>query len=191
MVNRLTLLLVGLLVVCPSVGWAQAQLTGSDLTRMSTPNYLEKQLFRCDISGSITGDGVIGGEASGVCSSGDWTTPTDCRGKNTLRAMFHEYGTGSGEAKIWNCLSVQPATGYLPGTNDGASVPGTEAPGVPGGPTDPDPLCTDLTAAAGVTLDGTTTTLMQLSDQTLGFIVGELQDCTNNCDSTLVVSCGR
>jgi hypothetical protein len=126
----------------------------------------------------------LGGE---FCESGDWSLPMYCGDMSNIRVTFIEYGDGSGEAKLWNCLKVGSAS------TGGGSLPGTEAPSAAPGAGDPDPLCMDLTLAAGVTLNGTNTgtQFLNLDGQQVQYLVGEIQTCTANCDSTLIVSCGR
>lgn len=187
---RTRLLLVGLvLLLAPSAAWAQAQLTTSYAQFQNNENHLEAQLIRCDVSGGIAGDGVIGGE---TCVSGDWSKPLDCRDKLNVGIRFFEYGGGSGIAKIWDCQHIPDGPPAAPSTA-GGSVPGTEAPAGTPSPADPDPLCVSLDDAAGVSIVGTAATVQMLnfSDQKFHFIVGEIDDCTGNCDSTLIVSCGR
>ena len=180
------LLLALALAVFPSVAWAQAaQLENSYQEDMNTSLRHSAQLIRCDVSlGIATQDTPRGGE---TCESGDWSLPLDCREMTTLRVEYYEYGTGDGVAKIWNCQNpVGVGTGTI------AAV-GTEAPGGAPSASDPDPLCVDITASAGVTLDGlsTGTIFLNVSDQNLEYIIGEIETCTGNCDSTLLASCGH
>jgi hypothetical protein len=185
------LYLIGLVVLlAPGAAWAQSQLTTSFAQRQINEKHYEAQLIRCDVSSSIAGDSAIGGE---TCVSGDWSRAIDCRGATNISMMFFEYGTGSAQAYVWNCLSVPGGPPAAPSTA-GGTVPGTEAPGGTPGPTDPDPLCVELAAAANVLdFDGLAggTQMINEGETKLHFIVGEIEDCTNNCDSTLVVSCGR
>lgn len=178
---------LGLLLLLPVAGWGVAAQLSTTFQQLTfTPTFREALLIRCDNSGSLTGADTPAGE---TCESGDWSLPLDCRDMTHLKARFYEYGAGSGEAKIWSCIRLGGA-----GTNDGGTVPGTEAPGGSPSAADPDPLCVDLTAGAGITdFDGLTTGTIELnlSDQSLDSIVGEIEDCTGDCDSTLVVSCSR
>lgn len=175
-----------LALVVPSLGWAQSQKTISKIQRHSGETHQEVQLIRCDSSSSITGNSPLGGES---CTAGDWSIAMDCRDATNISIRYHEYSAaGSSVAKIWDCLSI-PGPVSTPSTL-GGTVPGTEAPGATPSAADPDPLCVDITAAASVTMNGTTTQLFNLSNQKLHFIVGEIDACTN-CDSTLVGSCGR
>lgn len=195
--KRFTLVVALLLVVCPGVAWGVAeQLTATRLTLQNTKDGAgriiskEAMLIRCDEVPSITTSGPLGGES---CESGDWSVPIDCRGFSNVNISYYEYGTGSGEAKLWNCKSIQTKTEQ--GTaSDGSTNPGVVDPtGGPTSPADPDPLCVDLTASAGVTLLGTAAAniFLNLSGQSLGFLIGEIEDCTGNCDSTLIVSCSQ
>jgi len=183
-------ILMGLvLLLAPNAAWAQAQLTTSYEQRANNEYHFEAQLIRCDNSASIAGSGPVGGE---TCTSGDWSKPVDCRGKTNISINYFEYGGGSGIAKVWDCMYVPGGPAASPSTA-GGSVPGTEAPaGTPDG-TDPDPLCVSLDDAAGISLVGTAATVqkLNLSNQELHYIVGEIDDCTGNCDASLFVSCGR
>ena len=185
-------LLVGLLV--PGVALAQAQLTSSYDGRVDSETHREAQLIRCDNSTSIAdtnpaSDTPIGGE---TCVSGDWSKPLDCRGQKNLSVFYFEYGAGSADAKIWDCLSIPGTTVTAPSTL-GGTIPGTEAPGGTPSAADPDPLCVSLDDAASITIDGNNPgiQLFRLDNQDFHFIVGEINTCTGNCDSTLVASCGR
>jgi len=184
----LTLLTVGALLV-PGVALAQASnISTSKRTIQNSENHLEVQLVRCDASASITGDSPVGGE---TCEAGDWSEALDCRNFTNLGATYFEYSAaGSSVVKIWDCLSLPGTT--TTASSSGGTAPSVEAPGATPSAADPDPLCVDLTLGAGVTLNGTAagTQLMNLSNQKLHFIVGEIDACTS-CDSTLVVSCGR
>jgi len=179
-----------LLALLLPAGTFAAQLTDSFYKIVNTSNYRQFQLIRCDISGDTPGlNAAVGGE---TCASGDHSRPVSCKGFANMSAYFFEYGTGSGEAKIWNCITPVGAAGSPTdrrGTISTVSGVGVEAPaGTPTG-ADPDPFCTDLTLGASVTLDGVTTTIFSLSNTTLDTIVGEIQTCTANCDSTLVITC--
>ena len=160
-----------------------AQVT-STYKQTTSGRFVEAQLFRCDESASITGeDTPIGGDAD--CASAAWTNPVNCNGYSTIGVWFFEYGGGSGEAKIWNCIAP---IGF---ESVGAQAPVTAiSASLQTGGLD-DQFCVDLLAGAGVTMIGTTAGVQYWSDGPidLGFIVGEVQDCTGDCDSTLVVRC--
>lgn len=181
---RLAFLLALLL---PSVSLG-AQLVDSFYKIVNTSNYRQFQLIRCDISGDTPGlNAAVGGE---TCASGDHSRPVSCKGFANLTAYFFEYGTGSGVAKIWNCITPVGTAGSptdRKGIISTLGGVGVEAPG--GTPTgaDPDPLCNDLTSA--VTLNGTSLRQFSISNTTLDTIVGEIETCTANCDSTLVITC--
>ena len=186
---RLWLTLTVLALAVPTVSWAAASnITTSKVQRHGGEHHQEVQLIRCDASASITGDSPLGGE---TCEAGDWSAPMDCRDATNIGVRYFEYSAaGSSVVKIWDCLKVP---GAAPNTSSGGgTIPGTEAPGGTPSAADPDPLCVDITAAASVTLNGTAagTQMMNLSNQKLHYIIGEIDACTN-CDSTLVVSCGR
>jgi hypothetical protein len=178
--TKRTLILIGLLILVPVLAWAAAsQLSTSLALQQQTSETRRYQLIRCDNSASITGDSAAGGE---TCEAGDWSVAIDCTGMTHLSARYFEYGAGSGEAKIWDCTESEGVSDALTTNPAEASRPSAA---------DPAPLCADLTAGASVTLDGTTTTLMNLSNIELHYIIGGIHACTGNCDSTLVVSCGR
>lgn len=188
------LLLFVVLLLAPCAAWAQAaQETESFASFVNTEAHLEAQLIRCDNTPGIapTTETPLSGQA---CEAGDWTTPLDCRGTTNIGVRYFEYSAaGTSTAKVWDCLRIPGPAGLIATQSTlGGSIPGVEAPGGAPSAADPDPLCVSLDTAAGVTLSGTTATtqLMNLSNQTLHFIVGEIDACTN-CDSTLVVSCGR
>jgi len=106
-----------------------------------------------------------------------------------LTIQFWEYGGGSAELFIWDCARIPGTTGV----DGGGTEPGEIAPaGSATGDDQPDPLCYELTTPGGVTdLDGITDTFLHLSGQQFHYIVAEIQDCTGDCDSTAIVSCGR
>ena len=178
------------LLLAPAAAWSQAQETESFQSLASTIEHSEFQMIRCDNTPGIppTTESPLSGQA---CVAGDWTRAVDCRGHTNIGVRYFEYSAaGTSTAKVWDCLSIP---GPAPSTSSGGgSIPGVEAPGGTPSAADPDPLCVSLDDTAGVTLSGTTATtqLMNLSEQALHFIVGEIDACTN-CDSTLVVSCGR
>lgn len=177
-------------LLAPASAWAAAgQLTTSFEQRANSDAHFEVQLIRCDNSAAIAGSGPVGGE---TCESGDWSRVVDARGYTNVSIGFFEYGGGSGAAKLWNCMSVPGGPPAAPSTV-GGSVPGTEAPGEAPSAADPDPLCVSLDDAAGVSIVGTAATVQSLniSDQVLHFLVGEIDDCTGECDSTLFLSLGR
>ncbi len=136
-----------------------------------TWRFRDAQLIRCDDSLALT-------DSAGACSAGDWSDVLDCRGMTTMTAMFHVY-SGTAEARIWNCANSEGFS--LPGVEDPASAP-TSA--------DPDPLCSDLTAGAGVTMEGSAVTLFGRDELALSYLIGEIQACTN-CDATLSIACAR
>jgi len=182
---------IGLVVLlAPGTAWSQSQLTTTFEQRVNTENYVEFQLIRCDESASIAGTGPVGGDDD--CVSGSWTRAVSARDYKNLKVQFYEYGGGSAIAKVWNCVHVPGGPAASPSTT-GGSVPGTEAPGGTPSAADPDPLCVSLDDSAGVSLVGTAATVQELniSNQVLHYIVGEIDDCTGNCDSTLNLSLGR
>jgi hypothetical protein len=191
------LLVLGVLLVPVGV-WAVHR-TGTSYFHQLIYSETNKavQMIRCDVSGSIPDYGTIAGRdygwaGGGTCTSGDWTDPIDCTDMNNVSVMFFEYGAGSAVAKVWNCLQI-PGPASITTSTAGFSIPGVEAPyNIPSG-ADPDPLCVSLDDSVGATLDGNNpgTQMMNISDQQLFFLVGEIDDCTGNCDSTLVISCGR
>lgn len=182
--RRLLLLALGLVLGItwtPAWLWAAAAQISDSRGNVDTgPSYVYRQLVRCDNSASIAGTSDSGGE---TCESGDWSLPLDCRGAKDVTLYFYEYGAGSGEAKLWDCIQ---STGF--DTFAAAEDP-TAAPSA----ADPDPLCVDVTAGAGVTVIGTTAGVQRVTFENLNpaYLVGEIQDCTGNCDSTLAVSCRR
>jgi hypothetical protein len=119
----------------------------------------------------------------------------DCRGLKNLAVYYNMYnGSGSGEAKVWNCRSLLGTPNYkrtevtfstleLPGDTEAPATAATD-------PNDPDPFCVDLTAGAGVTLSGVVagTQAMWLSNTILHWIIVEQHACTD-CDGTAMVSC--
>jgi hypothetical protein len=147
MFARLFVFLLALLL--PTGVWAQSQMTDSFEQRVSAEVHKEVQMFRCDNSGSIPGTGPIGGES---CTSGNWTKPLDCRDQTNLHVRFHEYGAGSADAKIWDCLMI-PVPPATTASTAGGSIPGTEAPAATPSAADPDPLCVSLDDSAGVTIE--------------------------------------
>lgn len=187
--RKATLVLTVLALLTPLVVWGAAALTdGSMFVNESSgnmrPGFIEAQLFRCDNSGSLTATPV---PADGVtCESGDWSKAVDARGYSQVTINMYEYGTGSADVKLWNCINPLGSTNYNPRGGDisGVDVPGIEDPsGLPTA-SDPDPMCFDLTNAT--TVDGSTTSVT-FTDQGLSYLVGEINTCTGNCDLTYTI----
>ena len=166
-----------------------ALLNESQKGLISTETFKEFQLFRCDNSASIAGIGDSGGV---ICESGDWSSAVDCRGFTQVTLHYFEYGAGSGRVRLWNCVDPvgSPTTKNSP-LIAGVTIPGVEDPSSAPSAADPDPLCVDLVAGAGATVIGTVAGTQQLtiSDVGLNYLVGEIDDCTGNCDGTFHVSC--
>lgn len=156
----------------------------AQLVRLDESDTLTNTTIKAD--GQIIGDDqVVSGETPADTASGDHTKSLDCRGFVAFAADAFEYGTGSCEFKVWNCL-----------TSSGFEIPSgltttTVAPADAPTSADPDPFCTDLTAAAGVTLDGVLTTHFSQTGVVTNFLVGELQTITGSCDATFMLSCAR
>ncbi len=185
---RLWLTLTVLALVVPTVSRAAASnINTSKVQRHAGEHHQEVQLIRCDV-GNLAGDNPLGGE---LCEAGDWSDPVDCRDATNIGIRYFEYSAaGSSEVIIWDCLMVPGST---PNTSTGGgTIPGVEAPGGTPSAADPDPLCVDVTAAASVTLNGTAAgvQMLNLSNQKFHYLIGEIEACTD-CESTLVVSCGR
>lgn len=187
---------VGLCAV-PGLAFAQAQKTDSYFQYEGMPSGTQlHQMFNVDIDNdhttcSDTSKTTCEGETA--MTSGDWSEAVQALGWTKMKAIYHEFGSGSGELKVWNCFPVVGVDNSMTrkdGTLSGASMPGTEAPGVPtedGG--EADPMCVDLTAGAGVTMIGTTAGVIEFTpaEQPLGFIVFEMQTCTADCDAVALL----
>lgn len=177
-------LLVGGLLTASSA-LAQGQLTDSYVRISKTTEYVSYQPIRCDNSAAIAGaDSPTSGE---TCVSGDYSKPYDARGYKNLLVQYWEYGGGSGQVFVWSCNQAVGAPGTFGGVG---SEPPANAPSA----ADPEPLCVELAAGAGVAdFDGLTTgtVMLNLSNQVLNWIVIEIQDCTGDCDGTVMVGLGR
>ena len=182
-------LLVGLLVPGLALGVA-TQETESFESLTNNPYHMSWQMIRCDNSTSISnanGD-ALGGQ---LCEAGDWTTAVDCRGMSNISIRYFEYSAqGTSVAKIWDCTLRPGPVGV--GSTLGGSEPGVEDPSSAPSAADPDPMCVSLDDGVPVVIDGANpgVQVVNLSEQELHFIVGEIHACTD-CDSTLIVSCGR
>ena len=196
--KNLALLLLGLLVLSPGLSLADLEETtrdGVDVVSQPHDIYRSTQLVRCDESDSITAEHTasairpdpVGG--TNTCAADDFTPALDCRGMTIMTAHFFEYdASGTAEAKIWHCID---SPGFEDHPVTGANE---EAPVTAPSSADPKPLCVDVTAGAGVTMLGTTAGVQELSISGVAWnwLVGEIQACaTNDCDSTLRISCSR
>ena len=181
--KRWTILIVGVLLLAPSLALAAAeQLTNTYLQISNTSEVQNLQLIRCVAGGGD--DTPAGGED---CEAGDWSKPVDARNFNYVTLQYQEYSAaGSSTAKLWSCE-------YMPGgtTSEGGSVPGLEDPASAPTAADPDPICVSLDDAAGATVDGLTTGNQGFTlEGKFGFIIGEIHACSS-CDSTMRLSVGR
>lgn len=170
--------------------WAvAAKITASFTQIINSGRVKQWQAFRCDNSASIAGpDSPTSGE---TCESGDWSPSMDCRGAARVSVYYHEYGAGSGQVKLWDCLAPVGTRGMqrpeVPVISTLAE-PGTEDPSGSASASDPDPLCIELTS--GSTLDGgATAKKLNFASGAYNFLVGEYDTCTGNCDGTVVVQC--
>jgi hypothetical protein len=158
--------------------------------------FQEYQMIRLDIGDDI---GVADGQAYGgtAASDNDYTRYVDARGFTQIALYVFEYGDGSTTGiKLWDCLTpVGLANSAFRGTAavgrdgplSGIGTLGTEAPTASPGKTDPDPLCVDITAGAGVTIIGTTAGVQKFvpARQPFSFLVVEIDDCTGECDMSI------
>ena len=186
---RLIAFLATLMFALPAWGVAE-QLTATYLSLNNSKLSKTAMVIRCDNSLSLSNTGAIGGE---VCQTGDWSRAYDCSDMQHLTVQYWEYGAGNSDILIWNCARIPGSTA----DTGGGTKPGEEDPsGVADAAdaADPDPLCYELTVPAGITagnFDGVTNTFLHLSGQHFHHIVAEIQDCTGDCDSTLILSCGQ
>ncbi len=195
MKSRFIAFLATMMFALPAWGTAE-QLTATYLSLNNSRQSKTAMMIRCDNSGGLSDTGPIGGEP---CESGDWSRPYDCSDFQHLTIKFFAYGSGTAQLLVWDCSKIPGSTA----DDGGGTFPGEEDPS--GGvdatdPADPDPLCYELTLPAGVDSGnffdglvdgGAGTQFLHLSGQQFHFIVAEIEDCTGNCDSTVILSCGR
>jgi len=180
----------GLVAVVGATAWgAASNITASFFQTINSGRVKQWQAMRCDNSASIAGaDSPTSGE---TCESGDWSPSMDCRGAARVSVYYHEYGTGSGQVKLWDCLAPVGIRGqHRPevAVISTVAAPGIEDPAGTASPSDPDPLCVEITA--GSTLDGAATAKkLNFVSGGYNYIVAEYDTCTNNCDGTVVVQC--
>ena len=183
--SKIGTLLLGSMFVLAGVALA-AQITTSWQGLRGKAQYQEIQMLRCDVSGGLTDtDPQIGGEA---CATNDWSQAVDARWATAMTLYVFEYGTGSIDVTLWDCIDPTQ-----PGAITGVGLPGVETPGATPGPSDPDPLCVDLTAGAGVTIIGTSagTQKFSLWDERFNHLVARIDDCTANCDAMIYLTLGK
>ena len=183
-----------LLVGVPVVAWLDQEIDTRSPTTVVVgggrgDHFRSSQLVRCDEETLIADathsrDDPIGGTIG--CAAGDFTGSLDCRGMTVMTASFYDYGDGAAEAIIWSCIQS-------PGFDDNPGDTSSLAPVT--GPTgaSPEPLCTNVNAGAGITLDGVAGGIQEFSVDGVAwnFLVGEIQSCTTNCNVTLRISCSR
>lgn len=173
------------LLFAPAAWGAAAQLTDSYLDLGGTQHSKSIMAIRCDNSAAIAGTTGIGGE---TCESGDWSRALDCQDAQHLTVQFFEYGTGSAQLFVWNCQKIAGST------SAGGTSPGEEAPASAPSAADPDPLCYELTTPAGIAdFDGLAAgdTFLHLSGNQFHHVIAEIENCTSDCDSTVILSCGE
>lgn len=137
------------------------------------------QLIFCDQDGTPSNT-QAGGES---CTSGDWSKPLDARGYETCWFNFTEFGTGSGAAKVWNCKpEILDQTDWST-TAPGSAVSATH-----------ESACTEvaLSQVSSGTFDGTNNTdvTFTATDIVPAIIIGEIDNCTDDCTSRLSAVCG-
>lgn len=180
----LLLALVFLLGVAALTNTSKGPLTKSS----PADTAIQQQILRCDDGDAISGDGAAEGE---TCEAGDWSDGLDCRGFTHLTVRHFEYNeaAGSSNVKVWDCVTSQGFGRPGAGGNSEATNPS----GTPLEAT-PIPLCVDITAGAGVSIDGTTgaggVRLFAPTPYSLNYIFIEMEGCSS-CNSTTVVSCSR
>jgi len=179
---RITLITLLSLLIAPSAFAAASALSKSFNKTANSSTYRAVQLIRCNEGTAAADANSLTGEQ---CEAGDWSRKSlDCTGMATVTVKYIEYGTSS-TAKVWSCLRRDgdlTAGGTEPGEEDPSGTP-TAA--------DPDPLCIELSAVAGVTLSGTTGTSQGFTlPGGYDYLVGEI-DAASSSDSTLFVSCSR
>lgn len=191
MLRALALILAGLL--WPSTVLA-AQLTDSYVQLYDTVSGAHRnasyQMFFCDETPGIDGIGVGGGSLD--CATNEWSQAIDARWATSLTISMYEWGSGSAEIKLWDCINTA-ANGA---TDASLVIPGVDDPSLVRSEGDLEPnsaLCTDLTAAAGVTMVGTPAGIQKLtlSERSFNHLVIEIEVCTGNCDFLNILQLSR
>lgn len=162
-----------------------AQLINSYKSFRMVANHGEHQLFRCDFGDSLAGGGAVGGE---LCATNDWSQAVDARWADRMTLYAFDYSAaGSLDVSLWDCIdpTVVGAVGSVakPGVEDPAGTPSVS---------DPDPLCVDITAGAGVTIAGTAAGIQKfsLSERKFNYLVARLDDCTD-CNAIVHLTLAR
>ena len=133
--------------------------------------------IRCDNSESIAGTGPAGGE---ICATGTWWQSVDATGARMVSISGREYGAGSAQIGLFNCMMPVGA-----GSIAGVNVPGVDAPTQAPTPAVPGPLCTRINvdaAGAAVPFNGVATQEIHWTSRNFDHLVAFMDNCTSNCD---------
>ena len=173
------LLLFAALLLVPSEALAVAAQISTSFSRLDNQNGAAPTWVLARCADSEASPSTANGEP---CEAGDWTLPVRVGGGNPILSFYYRTTAGTSTARIWGCTDfLGTAVDTHLATNSPASTTSAETA----------PVCADITAGAGITLNGTTVILFQVDNTNrFDWIVGEIDACTT-CDSVLIMQRSR